>query len=151
MSFLTGLNIHMNALIREHTERYADLTEKWKILDCVIKGWDSIKLPAVRLDNVVLQKKLFTTEMKIINSLRMKDVDKYTALLEKYKTISTDLIDLAEDNTDDLVIIGGSENEQAYIEVCNYLKSQVDMYSSSLEILIMYNQAIRRCRKFEGR
>jgi hypothetical protein len=145
MSFLAQLNTHMNALIQEHTERYADLTEKWKILDCVIKGYDSIKFPAFRLDNVVLQKKLITTEMHIINSLRMKDVNKYTALLEKYKTISIDLMDAIEDNTDDLVILDGSEKDQAYIEVCNYLKSQVDTYSTSLEILINYNQTIKRC------
>ena len=146
MSILAEFTTHMNNLIGSHTSDYADLTERWKILDCVIKGYDSVEFPAFRLDNIVLQKKLITTEMHIINSLRMKDVNKYTALLEKFKTLSVDLIDISEDNTDDLVILdGGSENEQAYIELCNYLKSQVDMYSRTLEILINYNHAVKRC------
>jgi len=141
MSIREGLEAHMNDLIRGHSAVYPELTEKWKLLDCLIKTADSNKSPLFRLDIIVLQKKLVTTEMKIINSLRIKDANQYTALLEKYKTISTDLIDISEDNSETLIIDEGSEKEQAYIELCNYLKSQVNMYSNSLELLIKYNNA----------
>jgi hypothetical protein len=141
MSCLAELNSHFKAIVDCHTSQYAELTEKWKLLDCLIKEYDSIKYPVFCLDNIVLQKKLITTEMHIINSLRMKDVDKYTALLDKYKTISMDLIDKSGDDTDSLIIAEGSEKEQAYIELCNYLKSQVDVYSGTLENLISYIRA----------
>jgi hypothetical protein len=144
----SALTACFNDIVNCHTTEFPRLTEEWVTLDCAIKL--APENPAININSLILQKKLVTTEMKIINSLRMKNVVQYTALLDKYKSISSDLMLDCEEHSDNIISHNlfeedpRSVNEQAYIELCNYLLARVKLHDKTLQTLIQYNEARKK-------
>lgn len=135
-------------LIDKTSEEYPNLVEAWKMLDCSIKHHKSKKIEE-NVEYLILQKRMITTEMNIINSFRKKDVATFKVLLERYKIMSVDFINEVEDKTDGMVSVSyypdspcRSIGEQAYIDMCNEMKQNIDKYSNCLEALIMYKNYI---------
>lgn len=148
---LQELRTEFNKAVAIVSYKYGVLTDSWNTCQSAIKV---IKAYIAKGDDVAncdtlalycLQKKVIKTEMLLINALRTKDVGKYKILLDKYREYSVELINHTEELGDCVSEFTGSKNEQAYIELCNGLKKNIDYYSEVLKLLIKHVYVENNC------
>lgn len=132
---------HYRELVEIISKEYTELVEKWKQCDLTIKLIKSKSHEhIVGIDSLIMQKKLITTHMKIINSVRIKDFDNCKILVEKYKSVALDLIDFTGEQEEIIDFNTGDINEQAYIKLCNHLKQRVDQFDNLTKFIEMYKK-----------